>query len=221
MRIKEIKNKDMIFVVISIIIIIILLNYDAIKSELNNPRSMQIRETYFNDETKRVLNIFKNEIKFFEYKTNKKVKAVKVDFWQNNGENWENFGTIYNNINKGKFDIALNTSSNFYKLYSLNDKTIIPYEYESIVKFNKNLENISTNFLENSAKIKINEEIVLFSKYGFQKSIIGRLANYKELEQYKAKILPLESDKNTKDFRDVKCKKGVAITITFLDEEIQ
>ena len=138
MRIKEIKNKDMIFVVISIIIIIILLNYDAIKSEFNNPRSMQIRETYFNDETKKVLNIFKNEIKFFEYKTNKKVKAVKVDFWQNNGENWENFGTIHNNINKGKFDIALNTSSNFYKLYSLNDKTIIPYEYESIVKFNKN-----------------------------------------------------------------------------------
>lgn len=220
MRVEKIKNKEIIFVVIFIILIIILLNYNAIKREFNSPRSMKIRQTYFSDETKEVLGIFKNEIKFFEYKINKKVKAIKFDFWQNNGEKWENFGTVYNNISKGKFDIALNTTGNLYKLYLLSDKINVPYEYESIVKFNENLENINTSFLENSEKIKLNEEIVLFSKYGFQKSIIGRLANYKELEKYKIKILSEEVNENVKDFRDVKCKKGIVITGTFLDEEL-
>ena len=167
---------------------------------------MTIQKAYLVKEVRDLLLIFQDEIQFFDYKIDDSIKVVSIDLWEYNQNDWENIGNIFSDINDLKenklFRIGLKIDNNIFNIYNISNKKVSKSGY----KYNVNFEDMMTTFygfLLDTQKIEPNKEIVLYHK-------IGRKDDYLKME-----------DTIIDNFRNIKCDKGVVITITFLDKEIE
>ena len=167
---------------------------------------MTIKKAYFSKETRKLLSLFQDEIQFFDYKIDDSIKVVSIDLWEYNQNDWENIGNIFSDINDLKenklFRIGLKIDNNIFNVYNILDENISKYTYKYNVDF-EDMITTSYGFLPDTQEIKANKEIVLYYKIGIKE-------NYLDLE-----------DNIIDNFRNIKCDKGVVITITFLDKEIE
>lgn len=201
--------KKKITLIISVLLIGIFLTYYFINISLNKRvENMTIQKAYLVKEVRDLLLIFQDEIQFFDYKVDDSIKAVSIDLWEYNQNEWENIGNVFSDINNLKenknklFRIGLKIDNNIFNIYNISNKKVSKSGY----KYNVNFEDMMTTFygfLLDTQKIEPNKEIVLYHK-------IGRKDDYLKME-----------DTIIDNFRNIKCDKGVVITITFLDKEIE
>lgn len=189
--------KKFILVVLSLMIVIPLV-------ACNNNRKMDndimvIKESEFSKETQEVLKIIGDEIVFFDYTINETIKSISIDIWTYENDGWVNSGKTYGNIESDNGRIAIRINDNFYEIFSINENGHTKASYKRVVDFSES-KAITNSRLSNPTEIKIGKEIPLWVRLGTDKTSM------------KAGIID--------DFRKADCNAGVAVTITFSDENI-
>ena len=206
------KNKNFLMSIFLIFIVFIILftyykndkNYNNFKEDNN----MYIKKSEFSQETDQILKIFNDEVYFFDYKIDDRIKSFKVDFLKYENNEWVSFASSTKNLKseddlKGRIGLKVDKNKLTIIDMDLNEKEYSSSQYEDeegqqVPDFeDKNLKSV-TKGSSSEGKIEINKEIVLFEQYGYidEKEVYSTGGNFREKD----------------------CDKGMVATVTFLDE---
>lgn len=168
----------------------------------NKHSTMYIKPSELSDETMEVLDLFDDEIQFFDISLDENVKSFEISVWvYRDGEWFEDGKTHGNNDFLGK-RIAIRLIENSYELYNISDNGHEKYSYPSLdTPFEESM-GIGYSKIDREIPIELNKEIPICVK-------IGTSSNRME-------VLDI-----TEDFRKIECDAGIAVTITVSDEIVE
>ena len=168
----------------------------------NKQSGISIKPTEFLEETLAVLDLFDDEIQFFDISLDENVKSFESSVWvYRDGEWFEDGKTHGNNDFLGK-RIAIRLTENSYELYNISDNGHEKYSYPSLdTPFEESM-GIGYSKIDREIPIELNKEIPICVK-------IGTSSNRME-------VLDI-----TEDFRKIECDAGIAVTITVSDEIVE
>lgn len=159
--------------------------------------ALTIEPSQLSQETQRILDIFNEDIHFFDYTVDERVKSISVLTWiKEDGGEWQSeISTTATDFGSDTRQLAFKIDTHSIDIYELSDSGHSGYKSTYGIDFSDTLTSASTA-LSSRRDIALNEEIVLFVKIGDQ-------SNQR----------PFELD----SFRDADCKKGIAMTVVFSD----
>lgn len=161
--------------------------------------TMIIKQSEFSEETKRVLDLFEENIMFFDFAVDETVKSYTIDAWAYENSEWVNKGATSGNIYEAHNQIAIQITESGYNIFTMDDGGYIKYSApEMDIDFENTTQQLS-NKVTNPTDIIVGEEIPLWVKIGNNENEISTPA----------------------DFRNSNCTEGVAFTVTFSDKELQ
>lgn len=161
--------------------------------------TMIIKPGEFSEETKRVLDLFDDNIMFFDFVVDETVKSSTIDAWAYENSEWVNKGATSGNVDKAHNQIAIQITENGYNIFTLDDGGYIKYSAPEMDFDFKNTTQQLSNKVTNPTDIIVGEEIPLWVKIGNNENGIS---------------IP-------SDFRSSNCTAGIAFTVTFSDKELQ
>lgn len=161
--------------------------------------AMIIKPSEFSEETKRVLDLFDEDIMFFDFAVDETVKSSTVDVWVYENGVWVNKGATSGNVDKTDNQIAIQITESGYNIFTLDESGHIKYSApEMDIDFENTTQQLS-NKVTNPTDIIVGEEIPLWVKIGNTQNGIS---------------IPT-------DFRSSNCTAGIAFTVTFSNKELQ
>ena len=149
----------------------------------NKQSGISIKPTEFSEETLEVLDLFDDEIQFFDISLDENVKSFEISVWvYRDGEWFEDGKTHGNNDFLGK-RIAIRLTENSYELYNISDNGHEKYSYPSLdTPFEESM-GIGYSKIDREIPIELNKEIPIRVK-------IGTTSNRKEvLDKTEEKLL--------------------------------
>ena len=136
----------------------------------NKQSGISIKPTEFSEETLEVLDLFDDEIQFFDISLDENVKSFEISVWvYRDGEWFEDGKTHGNNDFLGK-RIAIRLIENSYELYNISDNGHEKYSYPSL----------DTPFEES-----MNKEIPICVKIGTSSNrmeVLDRTEDFRKIE---------------------------------------
>ena len=179
--------------------IAILLVFTLSGCENKEDKGMYIKPSEFSEETRAVLNIFDDEVQFFDIVLDETVKSETITVWVYKNGVWEESGNTSGPVELLDRQIAIRLTENSYDLYSIDESGHVKYSYPNLnVSFDESI-GILGSRVEGETKLILNEETPILMKIG---SKSGSMENYNV----------------TEDFRTMNCDAGVVITLTVSDE---
>ena len=176
-----------------------LINLTACSSANDNIDTMYIKPTEFSEETMEVLDLFDDEIQFFDISTNDTVKSHTVSIWVYRDGEWHEDGKSYGEAEFLGNRYAIRLTETSCELYSIDDNGHTKAKYPKLdTTFDESTAKISWK-LNHEQPIELNKEIPLWV-------LIGSNATSFQVSAIE------------KDFREIDCTAGIAITITVSDE---
>lgn len=197
------KNKKIYIGLILIFFVIFLYYNKGNNIDKYEKYNMYIEKFTFSDEAQQILNIVDDKIMFFNYKVDKSIKYMKIEFFKCEKGEWNLFASNEYNLDlptrrEDMFGIKISDDKvHIIEEFDKNSSKML--EFQQPVSF-KQLNSISSKWL-GYRDIEPNKEVVLFEEYG-----------YIEKQQ--------EINNNKGDFKNNKCDKGLVITVTFFDNKI-
>jgi len=188
--------KKFILAVFTLIMVVLLVACD--NSQDLDKDVMVIKESVFSEETQKILEIINEEIVFFDYKIDETVKSMSIDIWTCEDGKWVNSGKSYGNVKSSQGQIAIKIDDDSYDIITIEEDGHTTSSYNSVVDFT-NWKMLSSHHLSDVTEIKLNKEILLFTKLATDENNIS-----------------LEFD----DFRNNSYEAGVAVTVTFYDKSV-
>lgn len=162
----------------------------------DNGAAAVIEPTEFSEETKKVLELFDDEMMFFDYTVDESIKSSTISVWVYEDGKWLNKGDSSGNIDKADNQIAFRLTDNGYELFTIDEKGYVKYASPDIYSGFSETTQQTSNRLSNSTDIVLNTEMPLWVKIGNSESRISI----------------------DKDFRNSNCTAGIAVTVTFSDK---
>lgn len=160
--------------------------------------TMIIKPSEFSEETEQVLDLFDEEIMFFDFVVDETVKSSTINVWVYENGEWVDKGATSGNIDKTDNQIAIQITESGYNIFTIDESGHIKYSApEMNISFENNMQQIS-NKVTNPTDIIVGEEIPLWVKIGNNENGIS---------------IPT-------DFRSSNCTAGIAVTVTFSNQEI-
>lgn len=170
--------------------------------ENKEDKGMYIKPSEFSEETRKVLNLFDDEVQFFDIVLDETVKSETITVWVYNNGTWEESGKTSGPVEVLERQIAIRLTENSYDLYSIDESGHVKYSYPNLnVSFDESM-GILGSRVEGETKLILNEETPILMKLG---SKSGSMENYNV----------------TEDFRTMDCDAGVVVTLTVSDEVIE
>lgn len=164
--------------------------------------AMYIKPTEFSEETLEVLDLFDDEIQFFDISLDESVKSFSISVWVYRDGEWIEEGkTRGNNDFSGK-RIAIRLTETGYDLYNIYEDGHEKYSYPALdTPFEESM-GIGSSRIDREIPIELNKEIPILVK-------VGTSSN-------RMKVLNI-----TEDFREIECNAGIAVTLTVSDEVVE
>lgn len=162
--------------------------------------TMFIRPSQFSEETENVLKILDDEIYFFDYAVDDSIKSSSIDVWLYEDGEWVNSGSTAGNTTDRTVQCAVRINDYGYDIFLINKDGYEKSSFKGNVEFSSEGIVAGTR-LQNKTEIKADEEIVLWVKLGKDASSI--------------------SSDEMRNFRNADCTDGIAVTITFYEEELE
>jgi len=179
--------------------IAILLVFTLSGCENKEDKGMYIKPSEFSEETREVLNIFDDEVQFFDIVLDETVKSETITVWVYKNGVWEESGNTAGPVELLDRQIAIRLTENSYDLYSIDESGHVKYSYPDLdISFDESMGIIGSR-VEGETKLILNEETPILMKIG---SKSGSMENYNI----------------TEDFRTMDCDAGVVVTLTVSDE---
>lgn len=179
--------------------ITILLVFALSGCENKEDKGMYIKPSEFSEETRKVLNLFDDEVQFFDIVLDETVKSETITVWVYKNGAWEESGKTSGPVELLDRQIAIRLTENSYDLYSIDESGHVKYSYPDLdISFDESMGIIGSR-VEGETKLILNEETPILMKIG---SKSGSMENYNI----------------TEDFRTMDCDAGVVVTLTVSDE---
>jgi len=159
--------------------------------------TMLVRPSEFSEETKSILNLFDDELMFFDFMVDETVKSFSINIWVFKDGNWSEGSGIRGDMDGLKKQIAIRVGED-YDLYEITENGHNKYNFPKVGTDFSLSTAIASNKISQNTSIVLNKEIPLFVKVGTDKN------------RLKADIMG--------DFRNIDCNAGVAISVTFSDK---
>lgn len=167
--------------------------------EQSSQDTMIVRPSEFSEETQRVLELFDDEIMFFDFIVDETVKSLQVNVWVYENGQWVDKGEISGNISGLRSQAAIQVTENKYNIFTLDENGHVKYSSPEVnIGFENTAQKISHKITK-PVDITVGKEITLWVKIGNDGNGIS------------------VSD----DFRNSDCTAGIAFTVTFSNKEIQ
>ena len=167
-----------------------------------NTENMYIQPTEFSQETQKILQIFENEMYFFDVKVDDTVKSYQVQIWTVKDGMWINGTEAYGYIENIGDLYAIKLTDTNLELYSIDEDGFSKSSYEGLETNFDNCTTVTWWQLDDKREIVVDEEIVLWTMVGTDKTFF----EFSDLEN---------------NFKEIDCTNGIAITITFRDTELE
>ena len=181
------------------IIISVLVSSACAKTE---QKEMYIKPSEFTEETREVLELFDDEVQFFDIVLDETVKSETITVWVYRDGIWEENGKTSGPVDALERRIAIRLTENSYELYSMDESGHVKYTYPELnVSFDNSVAIIGSR-VEGETQLVLNEETPIWMKIGSETS---------SMENYNV----------TEDFRTMDCNAGVVITLTVSDEIVE
>lgn len=162
--------------------------------------TMSIQPSNFSKETQEVLEIFDDEVVFFDCNLDESVASYAVDLWAYQDGKWILKGNTSGSIERLNNRLALRLMDNGYDLYIIDESGYSKYSADDIGTDFSVSTSVLSKKITNPVPIECNKEIPLWVKIGTDKHGISLGEAY--------------------DFRNADCNSGVAITVTFSDKQV-
>ncbi len=162
--------------------------------------AMYIKPSDFSDETLEVLELFDDEIQFFDLSLDETAKSHTISVWVYRDGEWVEDGKTFGNIDRSAGRIAVRLTETSYDLYTMDDENgHVKYSYPALdTPFEESIGTGGAR-IDRETPIELNKEIPIWVK-------IGTTAN------------SMKSMNITDDFRNAECNAGIAVTLTVSDE---
>lgn len=164
-------------------------------------RGMYIKPSEFTEETREVLDLFDDEVQFFDIVLDDTVKSETITVWVYHDGAWEECGKTSGPVDTLERRIAIRLTENSYDLYSIDESGHMKYTSHLNTTFDESMAILGSR-VEGETKLVLNEETPILMKIGAETS---------SMENYNV----------TEDFRAMDCNAGVVITITVSDEIVE
>ena len=165
-------------------------------------KGMYIKPSEFTEETREVLDLFDDEVQFFDIVLDETVKSETITVWVYRDGVWEENGKTSGLVDTLERRIAIRLTENSYELYSMDESGHVKYTYPELnVSFDNSVAIIGSR-VEGETQLVLNEETPIWMKIGSETS---------SMENYNV----------TEDFRTMDCNAGVVITLTVSDEIVE
>lgn len=181
------------------IIISVLVLSACVKTE---QKEMYIKPSEFTEETREVLELFDDEVQFFDIVLDETVKSETITVWVYHDGQWQESGKTSGPIDTLERRIAIRLTENSYELYSMDESGYVKYESPELnTSFDESMAIIASR-VEGETQLILNEETPIWMKIGSETS-------------------SMENFNVTEDFRTMDCNAGVVITLTVSDEIVE
>ena len=178
------------------IIISVLVSSACAKTE---QKEMYIKPSEFTEETREVLELFDDEVQFFDIVLDETVKSETITVWVYRDGEWEESGKTTGPVDTLERRIAIRLTEDSYELYSIDESGHVKYTSPELnTNFDESMAILGSR-VEGETKLVLNEETPILMKIGAEAS-------------------SMESYNVTEDFRKMDCNAGVVITLTVSDE---
>ena len=182
--------------------IAVLLIFTLSGCENKEDKGMYIKPSEFSEETRKVLNLFDDEVQFFDIVLDETVKTETITVWVYKNGVWEESGNTSGPVELLDRQIAIRLTENSYDLYSIDESGHVKYSCPDLdASFDKSMGIIGSR-VEGETKLVLNEETPILMKIGSKSD---------SMENYNV----------TEDFRTMDCDAGVVVTLTVSDEVIE
>lgn len=170
--------------------------------ENKEDKGMYIRPSEFSEETREVLNLFDDEVQFFDIVLDETVKSETITVWVYKNGIWKESGKTSGPVELLDRQIAIRLTENSYDLYSIDESGHVKYSCPDLdTSFDESM-GILGSRVEGETKLILNEETPILMKLG---SKSGNMENYNV----------------TEDFRTMDCDAGIVVTLTVSDEVME
>ena len=170
--------------------------------ENKEDKCMYIRPSEFSEETREVLNLFDDEVQFFDIVLDETVKSETITVWVYKNGIWEESGKTSGPVELLDRQIAIRLTENSYDLYSIDESGHVKYSCPDLdTSFDESM-GILGSRVEGETKLILNEETPILMKLG---SKSGSMENYNV----------------TEDFRTMDCDAGIVVTLAVSDEVME
>lgn len=165
-------------------------------------KKMYIKPSAFTEETREVLELFDDEVQFFDLVLDETVKSETITVWVYRDGEWQESGKTYGPVEKLERRIAIRLTEDSYELYSIDESGHVKYTSPNLnTTFDESIASISSR-IEGETQLILNEETPLWIKIGSESS-------------------SMESYNVTEDFRTMDCNAGIVVTFTVSDELVE
>ncbi len=189
--------KKILSLILSAIICLSLVACSSANTKTSNAPS--IKPSEFSAETTTILNLFDDEIMFFDFTVDETIKSCSVNVFNYIDDEWKEIGSMQSSIQKTDNQIAVKINEDSYEVFVIDESGHSAYTSPEVdFSFDETTAQLWSKF-SNPQDIVIGEEIQLFAK-------IGNNGNNLSLDG---------------NFREADCTQGFAITITFFDEDMK
>lgn len=167
------------------------------------PKSgMSIKPSEFSKETKKVLEVFDDEVRFFNLSLDETAKSQTISVWVFRDGKWNEDGLTTGKIEALHSQIAIRLTNHSYDLYVLDKSGHVKYSYPALETDFENSMGIGGTIIDRTTTIELNKEIPIWVKVG--------------TDQNSMRVTDI-----TEDFRNSDCTAGIAITLTISDTMVE
>lgn len=164
---------------------------------------MVLQPTEFSQETADVLNLFGEEVAFFDYCIDDRVKSYSIDVWVCQDGKWTKCGKYYGNTQEKEGRFAIRITESGYDLFEIVDSGFVKSHYPDMpADFSGLKGGILSTRLSHAVPIQPEEEILLWIKAGMEEP------------EEQGTVFSIEQN----EFRKTLCDVGFAVTATFFSD---
>lgn len=175
----------------------IILIFSLCACSSSGKQSMSVKPSEFSKETREVLELFKDELQFFDISFDESAKYFKISLWVKCGGEWIEHGCTSDEVSFLTERIAVRLTEDCFELYRIDDNGYIKSSYPLETDFDKSTAFFGTK-IDSETPLELNKELALWAKYGTEKTSI-------------------EASGTLHDFRDVDCSAGTIVVLTVSD----
>lgn len=162
----------------------------------NKQSVMSIKPVDFSKETSEVLNLFDDEIQFFDILLDQSVKSFEISLWVYRDGAWNEDGKIQGDGDSSTQRIAIRLTENSFELYNVYEEGYEKCSYPVLdTRFDESI-GIGGTRIDQETPIELNKEIPVWVKIGTSENRMEGIGNFREME----------------------CNAGIAVTFTASDE---
>ncbi len=181
------------------LVLVFVLTFSVSGCSQDEAYEMSVKPSEFSAETTKVLDLFAQDLQFYDIKLDETAKSFEITLWLYKDGQWESSGGSMGNVEWLGDQIAIRLTETEFELITITETgngrsthPIVDTDFENSL-------GILYSRIDYEAPITLNTEIPLWVVYG-------------STEPETASINLAE------DFRDIECNAGMAVTLTVSDE---